>query len=88
MMSATEILNEIYRLPLSERKKVKQTLLEESDTGNQNAPKVTQNDFDRMLFDDGLLVNFPIEADDEDFEPIEIEGEPISETIIRDRDEY
>jgi hypothetical protein len=64
MMPATEILNEIYRLPPDERKKVKQTLLEENDTGNQNAPKVTQNEFDRMLFEDGLLVNFPIEADD------------------------
>ena len=84
-MSATEILNEIYRLPLSERKKVKQTLLEESDTGNQKAPKVTQNEFDRMLFNDGLLVNFPNEADDEDFEPIEIVGKPISETIIEER---
>lgn len=85
MMSATEILNEIYRLPLSERKKVKQTLLEESDTDNQNAPKVTQNEFDQMLFNDGLLVNFPIEADDEDFEPIEFVGKPISETIIEER---
>ena len=64
MMSATEMLNEIYRMPLSERKKVKQTLLEESDTGNQNAPKVTQNEFGQMLFDDGLLVNFPVEVKD------------------------
>jgi hypothetical protein len=64
MMSATEILNEIYRLPLSERKKVKQTLLEENNTDNQNAPKVTQNEFDQQLFNDGLLVNFPVETDD------------------------
>lgn len=85
MMSATEILKEIYRLPLSERKKVKQTLLEESDAGNQNAPKVTQNEFDQLLFNDGLLVSFPIEIDDEDFEPIKIVGKPISETIIEER---
>ena len=65
-MSATEILNEIYRLPLSERKKVKQTLLEESDAINQTVPKVTQDEFDQMLFNDGLLVNFPIEVDDEE----------------------
>ena len=85
MMSATEILNEIYRLPLNERKKVKQSLLEENDTGNQNTPKITQIEFDQMLFDDGLLVNFPIETDDEDFELIEIVGKPISETIIEER---
>lgn len=85
MMSATEILNEIYRLPLAEQKKIKQSLLEENNTGNQNIPHVTQDEFDQILFDDGLLVNFPIEADDEDFEPIEIVGKPISETIIKER---
>ena len=85
MMSATEILNEIHRLPLSEREKVRQTLLEEGDTGNQNISKVTQDEFDRMLFNNGLLVNFPIENDDEDFELIKIVGKPISETIIEER---
>ncbi len=85
MMTTTEILNEINRLPLSERKKIKQSLLEENKTGNQNAPQITQDEFDQMLFDDGLLVNFPIEIDDEEFEPIEFTGKPISETIIEER---
>ena len=85
MMSATEILNEIHRLPLREREKVRQTLLEEGDTGNQNISKITQDEFDQMLFNDGLLVNFPVETDDEDFEPIKIVGKPISETIIEER---
>ena len=86
MMNATEILNEIYRLPLSERNKIKQSLLEDSNSNGQTIPKLTQFEFDQILFDDGLLVNFPMETDDdEDFEPIEFTGKPISETIIEER---
>ncbi|NJM52536.1 MAG: antitoxin family protein [Blastocatellia bacterium] len=49
-------------------------------------PKLSQAEFDQMLFDEGLLVNFPIETDEnEDFEPIKFEGKPISETIIEER---
>ena len=86
MMTATEILNEIYKLPLSERKKIKQSLLEDSDSNQQTTPKLTQTEFDQILFNDGLLVNFPLETDDDDdFEPIEFIGKPISETIIEER---
>lgn len=86
MMSATEILNEIDRLPLSERKKIKQILLENKDNNEENIPQITQTEFDRILFDDGLLVNFHLETEDEDnFEPIEFSGKPISETIIEER---
>ncbi len=60
--------------------------MEESDLFKEVTPKMTQIDFDRMLFDDGLLVNFPSETeDDDDFEPIEFVGKPISETIIEER---
>ena len=49
-------------------------------------PKLTQEEFDQILFDEGLLVNFPLETDDDDdFEPIEFSGKPISETIIEER---
>jgi predicted DNA-binding antitoxin AbrB/MazE fold protein len=49
-------------------------------------PKLTQAEFDQVLFNEGLLVNFPIEMDETDnFEPIEFEGKPISETIIEER---
>jgi hypothetical protein len=86
MMTASEILNEIYKLPLVERKKVKQTLLSDSELSEQTKPKLTQAEFDQLLFDEGLLVNFPLETDEDDnFEPIKFEGKPISETIIEER---
>ena len=85
-MTTTEILNEIYRLPLIERKKIKQSLLKDDELNRQIEPKLTQTEFDQILFDDGLLVNFPIESDkDDDFEPIKFTGKPISETIIEER---
>lgn len=79
-MTTTEILKEIKNLPLTERQKIKENLLDK-----------TNNDLDdnvwKKLFDEGLITHIPSEITDEedDFEPIEIEGEPISETIIRER---
>lgn len=50
-------------------------------------PQMSEEEFLQMLLKDGLLANVPQKYtdDDDDFEPIEIEGEPISETIIRER---
>lgn len=50
-------------------------------------PQMTEDEFLEMLLKDGLLANIPQKYTDEDddFDPIEIEGEPISETIIRER---
>lgn len=85
-MTTTEILNEIHRLPLAEQKELKRKLFEEDNANTETEPKITQDEFDRILFEDGLLVNFPVEADeDDDFEPVEFTGKPISETIIEER---
>jgi len=83
MMTTTEILNEIYRLPLSERTNIKKKLLEKTEMMNE----VSKQDLWRKLFEAGLITHIPsgISDEEDDFEPIEIEGEPISETIIRER---
>ena len=50
---------------------------------------VTLNDLHRQLLADGLIPQLPDPSqdidDDQDDEPIEIAGEPLSETIIRER---
>lgn len=85
-MTTAEILNEIYRLPIGEQLKIKQRLLKESATNRKEKPKLTQAEFDQILFDEDLLVNFPSELDEDDsFEPIRFTGKPISETIIEER---
>ena len=83
MMTTTEILNEIYKLPLSEQTNIKKSLLNITATENQ----ISKQELWQKLFDEGLITHVPrnISDEDDDFEPIEIEGEPISETIIRER---
>ncbi len=83
MMTTTEILNEIYKLPLKEQTNIKKTLLEKTETSNE----VLKQELWQKLFDEGLITHIPsgISNEDDDFEPIEIEGETISETIIRER---
>jgi hypothetical protein len=56
------------------------------------APKkpLTRDEFHRRLLAEGRLASLPdpaldIDDDDPDDQPIAIEGEPLSETIIRER---
>jgi putative addiction module CopG family antidote len=49
---------------------------------------MTEAEFKQHLVNIGLMTSLPIPLDPsqwEDFPPIEIEGEPLSETIIRER---
>ena len=57
-------------------------------TRNQPGPALTLDELDRQMLADGLMSQLPNTAqdiDDEDEPPVEIEGEPLSETIIRER---
>ncbi len=85
MMTTTEILNEIYKLPSVEQKILKENFLQNSESDSVNKPQITQDEFDQILLEDGFLVNLPVETDDEDFEPVKFSGKPISETIIEER---
>ncbi len=82
-MTPAEILNEIYRLPIAEQKALREKLLKDSES---DAHQMTQDEFDQTLFQEGFLANLPAETDeDDDFEPVEFTGKPISETIIEER---
>lgn len=84
MMTTSEILNEIYRLPPGEQKKIKQNLFEKTE--NETVENSSRNLWQK-LYDEGVITHIPSGISDEDdgFEPVEIEGEPLSETIIRER---
>ena len=50
------------------------------------AVAVTPDDLHRQMLADGLLSQLPDDTQDiDDDEPVMIEGEPLSETIIRER---
>ena len=93
-MTATDVLTEIRKLTLAEAREVAERLtnyLREQE-GQAPAAEETQareDDFERQLFAKGVISHIPArdETDEEfdEFEPIEVEGEPLSETIIRER---
>lgn len=85
-MTPTEILTEIQKLPLGAIQKVSQgvnELLEEENLERR------EREFAKYLLQKGAIEKIPTgdETDEEfdEFEPIEFEGEPLSEQIIRER---
>ena len=61
---------------------------------NQRAPEtaarkpITEEEFKRQLLEAGLMTSLPIPLDPgsrRDFQPVKLDGEPLSETIIRER---
>jgi hypothetical protein len=83
-MSVVEILEEIHRLPIDQQIDLKRRLLEDS-TPDRSLERA-RREFDQALFEDGFLVGIPTgDEDDDDFEPIEVVGEPVSVTIINER---
>jgi hypothetical protein len=87
MMTPTEILNEIHKLPPAQQKELKEKLFEETGANGATKPQMSEEEFLQQLYAEGFITHIPEKYTDEDddFEPVEIEGEPISETIIRER---
>lgn len=85
-MTPTEVLNEINKMPLVEKQELLEKLnreIEESDKESR------ENLFLENLRRKGMLSNTPSKVSDDDtrrnFRRIEIIGEPLSETIIKER---
>lgn len=84
-MTPQEIVNQVRKLSLSQQREVLQTLAHDLNETPQTAERVPVELLREMLAD-GFISNLPSAVDDEDdFEPIEIEGEPLSETVIKER---
>lgn len=84
-MTPQEIVNQVRKLSLSQQREVLQTLAHDLNETPRTAERVPVELLREMLAD-GFISNLPSAVDDEDdFEPIEIEGEPLSETVIKER---
>lgn len=87
-MSAADLLNEIQKLPFAEQLSLRDSLdrnlrqKQESMTDEEKEAEV-----DRLLMARGILKEIPKGLTDaeEEFEPVEITGEPVSETILKER---
>ena len=92
-MTPTEVLSEIQRLPLDDVRQVAHKVsnyLREQEQARLTAEQIEarEDEFERYLLAKGIISDIPTrnETDEDDeFEPIEFEGEPLSEMIIRER---
>jgi hypothetical protein len=99
-MTATEILNEIQKLPLPEQRALVDKLQQNLTPANgdaSEAAEITADELERRereleleMLAKGVFSSIPDhtmtdEEFFEDFELLEIEGEPLSEQIIRER---
>ncbi len=69
-------------------RRVRVTVLEEAETDPTSRESSAEEAYKRELLALGLISELPSSIDvtnDDDDEPIEVPGEPISETILRER---
>jgi len=89
-MSAQELLAEIHKLPPEEQRRLLEVLKRDGagSTKPQHQP-ITEDEVEQILLAKGIISEIPPLSDysdeDEDFEPIEVSGKPLSETIIEER---
>lgn len=93
-MSTTDPLNETQKFTIDEASEVVERLEEhlrkrEGTALAIQAKEDREDEFERQLLAKGVISHIPSrdETDDEfdRFEPIEVGGEPLSETIVRER---
>jgi hypothetical protein len=100
-MTTTEILNEIQKLPLPEQRALADelhqglpaegsvTALAELSEWSGDELERREDEFERHLLAKGLISHIPprtmTDEEFDDFELLELEGEPLSEQIIRER---
>lgn len=83
-----QIENEVKQLSREDLRKVRElvdSLLEKKES----KPMMTEEEFERHLYEKGIISEVKPPITDfsryDDYEPITVTGEPISETIIRER---
>ena len=88
MMTTQEIVKTLQELPFEKRREVLEVLQNEINSSKQSPPP-SEEEVQRILFERGVIGNIPNIFDytdaDDDFEPIEINGQPLSETVIEER---
>lgn len=88
-MTPTEVLSEIQKMPLTEKRKVLLELNEQLDQAEQTDLNIKEKKFVNGLRQKGLVTEIPLRLPDDEFrrkfKRIEVKGEPLSETIIKER---
>ena len=87
MSTVEKVLEEVKALTPGEQRQVHSLL--DSLLENHDHSQTTENEFLQVLLQKGIITNIPNPAEDADeddeFEPVEVQGKPLSETVIEER---
>jgi hypothetical protein len=86
-MSPQEPLTEIQKLPPAEQQRLLEALKRDVKMKSEQRP-ITEDEVEQILLAKGIIGEIPPRVQDdeeESFEPIEVPGKPLSETIIEER---
>jgi hypothetical protein len=87
-MSPQEILAEIQKLSPEERKRLLKALAPEIGEHIESRQLTSEEEVERILLTEGIISEIPARLPDDEeeiYEPIEVPGKPLSETIIEER---
>jgi len=87
-MSKQELLAEIQKLPIEEQRQILDALSHNLAQHSNSTPQpMTEARFEQMLFEKGIIGQIPagLDEEEEDFEPVVVQGKPLSETVIEHR---
>ena len=87
-MSAQEILAEIQKLAPEERQRLLKALAPEIAEQSEGRQLTPEDEVERILLAEGIVSEIPARLPDDEeetYEPIEVPGKPLSETIIEER---
>lgn len=89
-MTSTEVLSKIRKMPLVEKRRILDELSKEINQNERADLKDKEINFVNGLKRKGLITEMPLGLPDDEFrrnfKRIEVKGEPLSETIIKERD--
>ncbi len=87
-VTVEQIKNEVKQLSREDLRKV-QELVDSLLKTEETKPKMTEEEFEQHLYEKGIISEVKPPITDfsryDDYKPITVTGEPISETIIRER---
>ena len=88
-MTPTEVLTEIQKMPLADRRRIWDELTDRINQAEQADTSAKEKKFMNGLKRKGLVTETPLRLPDNEFrrnfKRIEVKGEPLSETIIEER---
>ena len=87
-MSAQELLAEIQKLSPEEQRSLLEALARDKSEESKLHQPLTEDEVEQILLAKGIISEIPprmIDDEEELFEPIEVPGKPLSETIIEER---